>query len=247
MRAAAPAWLALAGACGVAWWLTLRDIRAMDAMPAMGLAMGRPLLAFVAMWSLMMAAMMLPSVAPMAGIWVRGIGREPRPAWRALRLGLFCGGYILAWGATGAVAYALCVGIDSLLGDRPHAAPWIAAAIFALAGIWQLTPWKNACLRHCRSPLASLAHYANWQGRFTDLRVGVHHGLFCIGCCFGLMLVLLATGVMHLGAMVALTVIVFLEKVWRHGVLMGRVAGYVLLAAALAAPFWPALRPGLAH
>jgi predicted metal-binding membrane protein len=245
LRVAAPAWVALSLACVIAWWLTLRDIRSMAGMPGMGLTMGRPLLGFVAMWTLMMAAMMLPSVGPMASVWLRSIAREARPRVRVLRVGLFCAGYVLAWGATGAVAYALCRSIDAGLTRTPSAAPWIAAGVFAAAGGWQLSPWKDACLRHCRSPLASLAHYASWRGPLLDLRVGGHHGLFCIGCCAGLMLVLLATGVMHLSMMVALTAVVLLEKVWRHGAGLGRIAGLALLAAACAAPFWPALRPGL--
>jgi len=216
-------------------------------MPVMGLSMGRPLVAFVAMWTLMMAAMMLPSVGPMASVWLRAIAREAQALTRLLRLSLFCVGYLLAWGATGAAAYALCRGIDATLSATPGAAPWLAASVFGIAGAWQLSPWKDACLRHCRSPLASLAHYASWGGPLVDLRVGLHHGFFCIGCCVGLMLVLLATGVMHLGAMITLTAVVFLEKVWRHGAGLGRIAGILLLVAACAAPFWPALRPGFFH
>ncbi len=245
LRASAPAWIGLGLASALAWWLTLRDMAVMHSMHGTGLAMGLPVIAFVAMWTLMMAAMMLPSVGPMAGVWSRSIAREAGTARRLTRTVLFAAGYLAAWGATGALAYALCFGIDAALLRVSGSGRWIAAGVFAMAGAWQLAPWKEACLRHCRSPLASLAHYASWSGRFVDFRVGAHHGLFCIGCCFGLMLVLLATGVMHLGAMVALTAIVFAEKIWRHGVALGRITGILLLLAGCAAPWWPALHPGI--
>jgi predicted metal-binding membrane protein len=245
LRAAVPAWAGLGLASALAWWLMLRGMAMGHPARGSGLAMGLPLIAFVSMWTLMMAAMMLPSVGPMVGTWSRSIRRETHAATRLTRAALFIAGYVVIWGATGALAYALCVGIDGVLARDARSGRWIAAAVFAAAGAWQLAPWKDACLRHCRSPLASLARYASWRGRLVDFRVGAHHGLFCIGCCFGLMLVLLTTGVMHLGAMVALTAIVFAEKVWRHGVALGRLAGVLLLLAACAAPWWPALHPGI--
>jgi predicted metal-binding membrane protein len=117
--------------------------------------------------------------------------------------------------------------------------------IFAAAGLYQLTSLKHRCLRHCRSPLAHLMHYGNYRGRLRDLRAGAHHGFFCLGCCWGLMLLMIAFGVMNLLAMVVLAGVIGIEKQWRHGERFARVTGAVSLALAVAVIFVPELAPGL--
>ena len=92
-----------------------------------------------------------------------------------------------------------------------------AAAAFVALGVYQLTPLKFRCLSHCRSPLAHLLHYTSFKGRLRDLRAGIEHGLYCLGCCWALMLVLVAFGVMNLPAMIAVAAIIAVEKVWRYG------------------------------
>jgi Predicted metal-binding integral membrane protein (DUF2182)/Domain of Unknown Function (DUF326) len=81
----------------------------------------------------------------------------------------------------------------------------------------QLTPWKDWCLRRCRSPIGALMYYLGFKGRSRDLRVGLHHGGTCAGCCWGLMIVLVAVGVMNVAVMAALAVVILAEKLWRHG------------------------------
>jgi Predicted metal-binding integral membrane protein (DUF2182) len=94
---------------------------------------------------------------------------------------------------------------------------WDHAGPRAASRVYQFTPLKARCLRHCRSPLGFLLHFGNFRGRLRDVRVGIYHGGYCVGCCWSLMLVLVAVGVMNMAWMVALTAVVFAEKIWRSG------------------------------
>jgi predicted metal-binding membrane protein len=207
--------------------------------------MGLSLAGFLVIWVVMMAAMMFPSVAPMAAAWIRTMSVRPTRGARVMGITSFLGGYLLAWAAFGAMVYVVLCLADRLAGEVPTAARWTGAAVFAVAGIYELTPLKSVCLRHCRSPLGSVVHYASYSGPARDLRVGVHHGLYCVGCCWGLMIVLVAVGAMNIPAMVALAGVIFLEKVWRHGAGFAIAVGVVLLAVAVFTVFSTALVPGL--
>ena len=244
-REQALVWAALAAAAAVAWGATLLGAEEMAAMPACHGTMGLGPGAFLAMWSAMMSAMMLPAVAPVAVLWAGAIRRQARPAVRATRLGLFIGGYLVVWSGLGAVAYLVADAVEALLRRRPAAAAPLAASIFAVAGIWQWSPWKAACLRHCRSPLGHLARYTGWRGPLRDLRIGAHHGLICAACCWALMGLLLAVGLMNVPAMLAIGAFVCAERWPRIGPAATHLAGALLLVLAALAPFTPALRAGL--
>jgi predicted metal-binding membrane protein len=138
--------------------------------------MGVSLGLFVAFWITMMAAMMLPSVAPVAITWARAIGRQASGLRRGSRTTQFLAGYLLAWGAFGCLAYAGLTVLEPALQMNPEVGRWVGAAAFAAAGLQQLGPLKDVCLRHCRSPFAQLLHYAQFRGWTRDLRVGVHQG-----------------------------------------------------------------------
>jgi predicted metal-binding membrane protein len=207
--------------------------------------MGLTLLPFLGLWVTMMAAMMLPSVAPVAMLWARLIGGAPAILVRVARMSLFISGYLLTWAACGAIAFAMLAGTGRLVGASPTAAKWLGVVIIMAAGVYQLTPWKDWCLRQCRTPIGALLRYAGFRGRSRDLRVGIHHGATCIGCCWGLMIVLIAVGAMNIVAMVALGVIIFTEKLWRHGRLFGRAVGVLLLGTGPLAVWFPWLLPGL--
>jgi predicted metal-binding membrane protein len=118
-------------------------------------------------------------------------------------------------------------------------------AVFAACGVYQLSRLKDRCLAHCRSPLALLLHYGSYKGRSRDLRAGAHHGAYCLGCCWGLMVILIAVGVMNIAAMIGLAAVVLVEKTWRWGALAGRVAGVATLGLAVAIIWLPWLAPGL--
>src|SRR5262252_5055137 len=190
-RQLAVPWIALAALAAVAWVVTVMLARDMGNGPG---TMGLALLPFLGLWVVMMAAMMLPSVAPVAVLWTRLIGGASAGLGRVARMGMFLGGYLLAWAAVGAVAFAALAGTGRLVTASPAAAKWLGVAIFIAAGIYQLTPWKDWCLRRCRSPIGALMYYASFKGRGRDLRVGLHHGVTCTGCCWGLMVVLVAVG-----------------------------------------------------
>ena len=158
---------------------------------------------------------------------------------------MFLGGYLLTWAGFGAVAFAALTGTGRLLTASPAAAKWLGAAIFISAGGYQLTPWKDWCLRRCRSPIGALMYYLGFTGRGRDLRVGLHHGATCAGCCWGLMIVLVGVGVMNVAVMAALAVVIFAEKLWRYGRPFARAVGAALIVIGVLAIWIPALLPGL--
>jgi predicted metal-binding membrane protein len=197
---------------------------------------------FVVVWTLMMAAMMLPAIAPLVSLYARTV-RDRRPA----RLGAFGSGFVLAWAATGFVAFALAALFDTLAVDRPAVAHAVAVGAFAVCGLYQLTPMKQWCLRHCRSPVGHLLKYAGYTGPTRDVRAGVHHGLVCIGCCWMLMVALVAVGVMNVPVMLGIALLIALEKRWRFGEQLARVAGVAAVAFAVLVVSDASLAPGLHH
>ncbi len=231
--------LVLWSAAAVAWiativWAASRDMGAMPGTMEFGFAR------FVGMWAVMMAAMMLPSVSPFVGTYARTVRTRRVPRLFALAVG-----YLGAWAATGVGAYLLARGFGSVASERAWAARVIAPTAFAAAGLYQLTPLKRRCLSHCRSPIAHLFHYLSFRGVTRDLRAGFRHGLFCLGCCWALMVLLVAFGVMNLLAMVGVALVIAVEKLWRHGEQFARAVGAAALIYAVVVAFAPRLAPGL--
>jgi predicted metal-binding membrane protein len=241
-RQLAVPWVAVAALAAVAWAVTVMLARNMGNGPG---TMGLTLLPFLGLWVVMMAAMMFPSVAPVAVLWTRLITGVSAGFARAMRMSMFLSGYLLAWAACGVVAFAALTGTGRLLTASPTAAKWLGVGIFAAAGIYQLTPWKDWCLRRCRSPFGALMYYIGFKGRSRDVRVGLHHGTTCAGCCWGLMILLIAVGVMNVAVMAALAVVIFAEKLWRYGKPFGQAIGVVLVAIGIVAIWFPWLLPGL--
>ena len=202
--------------------------------------MGLGLAAFVPVWTLMMAAMMLPSVTPTASLYAKTFRDN-----RAVRTAGLAAAYLAVWAAAGLPAYGLAWLAGWLTGTHPGAAHVLAVAVFASCGMYQLSGLKGRCLAHCRSPLGLLLHYGSYRGRLRDLRVGAHHGAHCLSCCWALMAILIAVGVMNVAAMVGLAALVLIEKVWRWGPAVGRLAGAATLALAAATIWLPWLAPGL--
>jgi predicted metal-binding membrane protein len=220
-----------------AWAATLVLARGMAGMTG---TMGLGLAAFAPVWTLMMAAMMLPSVTPTASLYARTVQRN-----RTARIAGLVVGYLAVWAAAGIPAYGLAWLAGWLTGRHPGAAHVMAVTVFAAAGIYQLSSLKDHCLAHCRSPLGLLLHYGSYRGRLRDLRVGVHHGGYCVGCCWALMVILVAVGVMNVAAMVGLAALVLIEKAWVRGPMARRLAGAAALALAVATIWLPWLAPGL--
>jgi len=220
----------LAAATLLAWGASFAVMRGMDAGPGTDLgSFGW----FLGLWLLMTVAMMLPSASPVTLLVAR--------LRSASEAGVFVAGYLLAWLAYGVVAYGVYrVARASAPGFVAWDArgPWIAGCALALAGLYQLTPLKSRCLRHCRSPVGLLVRGP--AGATGALRIGVAHGAYCIGCCAGLMLALFALGVMSLVWMAAATVAILVEKTFPAG---PRVAT-ALAALLVGLGTWVALAPG---
>lgn len=221
----------------VAWLVTVRWAGTMAGMTG---TMGLGLPVFVGMWTLMMAAMMLPSVAPVASMYQRSVRSH-----RALRLAGFTSGYMLAWAGAGVPAFLLTVLVARLVDGHPTRATAVAVAVFATCGLYQLTPLKSRCLKHCRSPLSLLLRYGAYRGALRDVRAGAHHGAYCLGCCWSLMALFVVLGAMNVVAMVVLAAVVLAEKLSVHGEVLARAVGVAALMLAVAALWLPALAPGL--
>jgi predicted metal-binding membrane protein len=229
---------ALFGLAAIGWVWTAHQMRDMDAGPWTGLG---SLGWFLGIWVVMMAAMMLPSVAPTVSLYTR-ITRERSP----LSPWLFVSGYLLTWALAGLAAYVLGLTATWLSGD---ALQWDRAG-HALAGItlliasgYELTPLKNVCLSRCRSPLGTLL--GSWRdGAAGAVRMGTRNGAWCVGCCWALMASLFALGVMSVFWMAFIAGIIAVEKTvpWRRGVTAATTAvlagvGIVLLIAPQALPW----------
>ena len=179
------------------------------------------------MWAIMMVAMMLPSAAPTI-LLVAALARgRSMPS-----AGLFTLGYVLVWIGFSLVATLLQWGLDKagMLSETMAASSAVIAGIVLIAaGVYQWTPLKQACLRHCRTPLAFLTHH--WrQGAAGAVTNGVRHGLFCLGCCWTLMVLLFVGGLMNLLWIAGLAFLVLIEKTLPWGGRMSRVTGAALVA-----------------
>ena len=187
---------------------------------------------FMAAWIVMVAAMMLPSAVPLARLFRASSAHQP---WPGLALGVFAGGYVALWTAFGWAA--LC--FDTTVHRSVDAWPWLSghstlvlASVLAGAGLFQFSALKDRCLQACRHPAAYLlAHYR--RGVPAAFRLGWSHGLFCLGCCWALMLVAFATGMTDLRLMAGFTGLMAYEKVGRHGVDVARLAGVALISLAM--------------
>ncbi len=187
-----------------------------------------------AMWAVMMAGMMLPSATPILLMFGRSARNRDGGRGAAARVYALAGGYLLVWAAFSVAATLLQRRLGRALVLTPMmepATPVAAAAILAVAGAYQLLPVKRACLQACRSPIAFLTRH--WRpGIAGAFRMGVVHGGSCLGCCWALMLLLFAGGVMNLAVILALTVWVIVEKTAPFGVQGARVAGILLIGVA---------------
>jgi predicted metal-binding membrane protein len=192
------------------------------------------LLLLWAMWAVMMTGMMLPSAAPTVLLYGAMIRRSAPLAgsWSIYALGA---GYVVAWAAFSIAATALQRILAAFVLMTPMmepSIPWLGAALLVFAGIYQMTPVKQACLRTCQSPFAFLMR--RWRaGTRGAFRMGLAHGIYCVGCCWALMLLLFAGGVMNLIVIAALTVFVAFEKLAPFGPGAARVSGVLLIGAGL--------------
>ncbi len=208
--------MAMTGAWGTAYWLVM-----------------------LAMWWVMMIAMMVPSAAPMILLYARvfrhGQARGQIPA-AFVPTAAFAGGYLACWLGFSAIATALQFAlerlghVDGMMMWSTNR--WLTAGLLIAAGIFQLTPQKSACLEQCRSPAAFLSRH--WRpGHLGAFRLGVVHGAYCLGCCWALMLLLFAAGIMNLVWIAGLAVLVLLEKLSPFGANLAPLSAALLIGAGL--------------
>ena len=224
---------------GLGWWfstVTAGDMRSpmgADGMSMRGASMS--FAAFVVAWVAMMAAMMLPAVLPVVRLYGRAAARGT-----VAPIVVFVAGYLLVWSVVGVPAF---LAWRALRGPLAEANPWagrFAGAVAVAAAVYQVTPLKTLCLRHCRSPMSFFLHHGKNLDRPSGaVLAGARHGLYCLGCCWLLMAILIAFGTMQLGLMVALAVLILLEKDAPFGERLAQVAAVAFLILGVALVLHP--------
>lgn len=227
-------WLALLLLAAIAWVIIFQQTQMLgsmnDGMAAME-AGPVSLLLFLPLWVTMMVAMMFPAVAPVVSLFTTISTKRRAASQPAAPTGIFLLGYLFVWSLFGIAAYLLSLVVPAigmmaagLRVDNPVA----AGIVLLCAGLYQLSPLKQVCLHHCRSPLSVILH--GWHDGYAGaFRMGFKHGAYCLGCCWGLMLVLFAVGLMNLVWMVLLTVAIFVEKLFAQGPLISRLIALALV------------------
>lgn len=229
---------ALVALAALAWAYTIHLGISSPAMPASGMAMpmimawsAMDFVFMFVMWAVMMFAMMLPSVTPTVMIYERVRAKREEAGRPFVPTAAFVGGYLVGWIGFSLAATALNWSLHTegaLSSMMGRVAPATGGAFLIAAGVFQWTPLKDACLAHCRSPVGFLT--AHWrEGTAGALRMGLHHGLYCLGCCWMLMVLLFVLGVMNLPWVAALAILVLAEKVLPGGRYLSRGLGVGLI------------------
>ncbi|QKP78824.1 DUF2182 domain-containing protein [Methyloligella sp. GL2] len=234
------AWLSLLTGAGTGmdprmmsgWWLPLSA----PASPMSGWSPAYWLIAFF-MWVVMMVAMMLPSASPAVLLHAQVLRRsKPDAPGQRAATAAFAAGYIALWVLFSAAAVLLHFALERaglLSGTMSSRSALLSGGLLVAAGLYQLTPLKDACLRHCRGPAHFLTQH--WRpGLLGAFRMGLAHGAYCLGCCAVLMLLLFVGGVMNLVWIAGLTLFVAVEKLAPHGAAISRLTAILLIAAGLA-------------
>jgi predicted metal-binding membrane protein len=230
---AAPVGVALAS------WIYLGlMISDMSAIPGMSAMMMYPkavtpmiLFGLFLMWAIMMAAMMLPTAAPMILAYTRMQASDRNRGASWWPVAAFSGGYVMAWAAFSLAAAIAQAGLTNLSLMSPMmmkmTAP-LASGTLIIAGLYQFSPLKQSCLQHCRTPMSFLL--TQWrEGAWGALGMGWRHGLFCVGCCWALMGLLFVVGVMNTAWIVAITIYVLIEKIVPRSEVLSKLVGTVMV------------------
>jgi predicted metal-binding membrane protein len=231
--------LSLAGVVALAWLYLWRQSAAMPSDMAMEMsgmpAMDSAGVALVfAMWLVMMAGMMLPGAAPMVLLYGAMVRKHSERGSVLPAVWIFVSGYLLVWAGFSLAAALLQALLDHAALLSPamtSSSKPLSSLLLAAAGVYQLTPLKDRCLRHCREPVQFLM--THWRpGPVGALRMGLVHGAYCVGCCWMLMLLLFAVGVMNLAWVAAIAAFVLVEKLLPGARFTSRFAGAALLVLA---------------
>jgi len=192
---------------------------------------------FFLVWLVMMAAMMFPSAWPAVLLYARAAQTMGSRA----TVVSFVAGYLLVWEGLGLLVYASYASVGMAVTTAPELGrrlPWLAGAVVACAGVYQLTPLKLVCLAHCQGPLGFFMQH--WRsGAAGALRMGIAHGAYCLGCCWGLMLAFVALGAMDLRWMATVAALIAVEKLGPRRAIPPRVIGVALLVLGVLVAIWP--------
>ncbi|HEY1921494.1 MAG TPA: DUF2182 domain-containing protein [Tepidisphaeraceae bacterium] len=189
---------------------------------------------FIAMWTAMMIAMMLPSAMPMILLYRRVMAFH-HATFPGLRSALMISGYFFVWAAFGAVTFIIGTLVARAEMSSPALSrhvPTIAGACLVFCGIYQWTPWKACCLNHCRDPISQVAGHLH-GGWGSSLMLGLHHGLTCAVCCWSLMLIQAILGMMNLFVMAGIAFVIAVEKMLPGGRMVARIVGTIAAVAGL--------------
>jgi predicted metal-binding membrane protein len=225
----------------LAWTFLIWQSRTMSNQ-AMGLTMGMSALLFIAIWIVMMVAMMFPTAAPMILMFAKIYESRRQQEHPFVPTWVFVSAYLLVWSLCGVVAYLLAVGIEQL------AAPYmwlmdnaarLGGVVLVVAGLYQLSPLKDICLSKCRTPLQFIL--GSWHDGYGGaFRMGLEHGAYCLGCCWLLFVILFPLGIMNIAVMALLTALIYAEKALPIGRQISQLAGVGLIVYGVLVLFLPA-------
>lgn len=244
--------LALVFLSAAAWLITVHHSQSMSSHISMEMQMPMSMehqslileaSLFLVMWVVMMVAMMFPAIVPMVLIFSNVHGKRRVRNESFIPTWVFVAGYLLVWAFFGVLAYLGNLAIGHLGMGSPKLQEYkslMGGGALIAAGLYQLTPLKNVCLTHCRSPLYFIMH--RWrEGYLGSFIMGIDHGAYCLGCCWGLMLVLFVVGVMNIAWMGILTLVIFVEKASKHGVIISKFVGGLLILLGISMAFEPGM------
>lgn len=217
---------------------------------SMGMAMNMPTMGmraplFLTVWVVMMVAMMFPTAAPMILTFHQVQAGKRARGESFVSTWVFVAAYMLVWCLAGVLAYAGAVGAETFAAHAQlsgAAAARIGGLVLIIAGAYQLSPLKNVCLSKCRTPMTFIL--TSWRdGTMGALRMGLEHGVFCLGCCWLLFLILFPLGIMNIAAMAVVTLLVFAEKALAAGERIARWAGIALVLYGIIVLVYPQTLP----
>ena len=228
----------------LAWMLLIWQSSTMSNQ-AMGLTMGMSALLFIAIWIVMMVAMMFPTSAPMILMFAKIYASKRQQERPFVPTWVFVSAYLLVWSLCGVVAYFLAVGIEKLAAQSMwlmENAARLGGIVLVLAGLYQLSPLKHICLSKCRTPLQFIL--TSWHDGYGGaFRMGLEHGAYCLGCCWFLFVLLFPLGIMNIAVMALLTVLIYAEKSFSTGRQISQLAGVGLIVYGVLVMFLPAALP----
>jgi predicted metal-binding membrane protein len=211
----------------------------------MGLTMGMSAILFMAIWVVMMIAMMFPTAAPMILMFTMVYAGKKQRSQAFVPTWVFVSAYLLLWTLFGLVAYPLALAASSLAGQSMWLmtnASRIGGALLVAAGLYQLSPLKHLCLTKCRTPLQFIL--SSWrEGYGGAFRMGFVHGAYCLGCCWFLFVLLFPLGIMNIAVMALLTALIYAEKSFPLGRQISQIAGVALIVYGVIVLFMPAALP----